>query len=178
MKGRRNTSDPLLRKPVSVVRRWRALTGVRIPTQMRQTFLHSALCLLHLTNTANLAPPQGSLTSLNFLWALLVLHLVQRKAARIRNLIRMSPQTDLISLFHISIEFQTGEKQVLCAIPMSSPESSHKSLYQLWNNQSKGLLVKTSLHTSEYSSFHFFLVFFTFSTSANCITAKRICMFP
>lgn len=56
MNERRHTSYPLLRKPVLIVRRLRALTGFKISIQIGQTVLYSALCLLPFANASKSGP--------------------------------------------------------------------------------------------------------------------------
>lgn len=100
-----------------------------------------------------------------------------RKAGKIRNLIGMFPQTDLLPLSPISAGVSNrGKEGSMCHFhtPLGS---SHEPLthFEIINPKailSKQVFIQVSISVS------IFLIFSTFSTLANCITAKRVCVFP
>lgn len=109
-----------------------------------------------------------------------VVQVFPRVTGRIRNLIGMLLQkSDLILLPPISfqLEFQTGQRCVPCAIsmPCQSLSIGHYTHFETINP--KAFLSKQVFVSASIAVF-IFLVFFTFSTLANCIIVKRVRMFP
>lgn len=142
MNERRHTSYPLLRKPVLIIRRLRALTGFKTSTQIGQTVLYSALCLLPFVNASKSGPTawQHHVTKLSYVCTKCSKYFGRQE--KIRNLIGMFPQTDLLPLSPISAGVSNrGKEGSMCHFHAPSG-SSHEPLTHFEIINPKAILSK------------------------------------